>query len=1299
MAVFHFDLRNLEPTDGLEALVPGASFALQGHDDASRLTAAKSNAALAALPGLARQAFTHFAEIPDDLFATPAVRFVRVVQPATRGVHLAEVKRMAIHIPEGHLRAFYADRLELAKEPVGRLRSFYRASLVDRPRLQSPKLALLGLAALPDDHEQAVSALVAAQYLVTTLDTAGALVAHHPDLANIQPYTKAIVLNDHILPDPEVDPAQYNAMVVLSQAIAAKQTWAPVVRCTDKTGAPLSAGYDLKDQNGGFSAGQPLYTYSLDPTVEAAATPCTGGARRTALDDGRLTGKIWSATPGTSVIRQPAANSDTPAARGAAVGAAVGDVAFKWTVTECTDHHGVSVDPGSIVVGDGGEFSIDASNSYLRTLYVGYRLFDENGHPIGDKQLLDMISATDSIMGIPVPTDPTTLQLPLGDASEVALYFGSLGTSAWDPDVSPIGAFLTGLWQYGVPAVFLIAGKALTDNELFNEIVKDPEVKAAVLNIAFPLASPAVQTASGLSNSGDFLISCADCLLALIVQKGMEKLGEWLLAQVASGELSKAFGPVGWVFTLAAAGMDYEEIMVTTGEVLSSPACITVTATRAIDVTLTLHPDPKHGEAGHPETAVWPAVATRYVAMLQYKDGTFFHVGGELPTTTSDAPLPLTFADVPAGGSIRIVAGVYSASGWLAGSWQSDWLTATPNSDSTLALGDESIKENLVPLAPDTQYVFKERISSDGHAFSWVAGGSPPAAPLTSLACGGGGTLCELVGITINDSAFQIGYAWRSSGQNLPPDHPTAPASNAQLYAVQNLSVLADPGSALKRSGVGLNNRPAIAYTAAVDTTEIDQTNFVIDPRGGGMNVRQVTLDDNRTTFGLEDPGLLSWGSLPVENVDAAAVHPSNTLVACSWQDHKLLLLELPSSPAPDGQAPTALIVSGRGIRQGLMQGPRALAVAPDGRILVLETVNRRVQAFDTKGNGVPSFTPGPVLLTLETAAIADQLTAGAVPEVIQSAFATAGLTSVGAIDSSFVAELDTTTFQPQDDPLIEALSEQGVLLAYDPDHMSDPQVSAQIEVVQAGSAWIITDPRGFAWGITAGDGALDINRRLTKVQITTEKSGEQWLLVDQAVVAAWRLAASSATPGMTEVRMCQTFFPLRPARTGTITYLDMAVETQGYVYVVGHRDEGSTPSDYILDIYAPDGTFVVRTPDPSVTSSPENVVAGRIAVDIWRNLYALTFETLAAPGPQPGVAHWMPTPPLFTLPLSTQPDFNQRNIGAVTRDFASQGVTLSSQALIEVDDPDGAWHVTDDASIYYVYRSGDGLQVYAVPA
>src|SRR6185369_4185430 len=112
----------------------------------------------------------------------------------------------------------------------------------------------------------------------------------------------------------------------------------------------------------------------------------------------------------------------------------------------------------------------------------------------------------------------------------------------------------------------------------------------------------------------------------------------------------------------------------------------------------------------------------------------------------------------------------------------------------------------------------------------------------------------------------------------------------------------------------------------------------------------------------------------PLENVDALAVHPSNAVIAVSFREAKLMILPLPDRPSPDDKAEDALMVSGQGIRQGLMGGPKALAVAPDGRILVLESTNKRVQAFDTKGNPVPCFTPSADLFTLSTIEIAADL-------------------------------------------------------------------------------------------------------------------------------------------------------------------------------------------------------------------------------------------------------------------------------------------------------------------------------------
>ena len=301
----------------------------------------------------------------------------------------------------------------------------------------------------------------------------------------------------------------------------------------------------------------------------------------------------------------------------------------------------------------------------------------------------------------------------------------------------------------------------------------------------------------------------------------------------------------------------------------------------------------------------------------------------------------------------------------------------------------------------------------------------------------------------------------------------------------------------------------------------------------------------------------------------------------------------------------------------------------------------------------------------------------------------------------SFTVQLDKATYQPEHDPLIEALSEGGVILAYDTDHLDNPAVSAQIKVVNAGESWIIIDPRDMAWQVLNHGDHLAVYWRPTQVDVRTQTPGQQWLLLDQKAGAAWQLSPSSAMPDQAEVRSSLSYFPLRSGRGIDVTFIDMGVEAQGHIYILSYQGTGSSPANYVLDVYGPDGHFVLRSPDPSVTTNPQNIVAGRIAVDIWRNLYALGFEALQGPNgaPQPGLAHWVPTPPLFTLPLTSQPDFNQRNIGTLAQAFAAHQISLSTKAFIIVDDSDGAWQVKDTPVIYHVYRSGDGLQVYSVPA
>jgi hypothetical protein len=85
-------------------------------------------------------------------------------------------------------------------------------------------------------------------------------------------------------------------------------------------------------------------------------------------------------------------------------------------------------------------------------------------------------------------------------------------------------------------------------------------------------------------------------------------------------------------------------------------------------------------------------------------------------------------------------------------------------------------------------------------------------------------------------------------------------------------------------------------------------------------------------------------------------------------------------------------------------------------------------------------------------------------------------------------------------------------------------------------------------------------------------------------------------------------------------TYLDIGVDGLGYVYVLSFVDAGDKPSHYRLDIYDPDGAYLTRT---------GGVAAGRMAVDTFRAVYALNFETLAgAPRVEPSLSHWVPNTP-----------------------------------------------------------------------
>jgi hypothetical protein len=1282
MPLFHISAADLRETADLQLEILGRRFPLREHDGGTLRAATRAHGALAVLPQSARERFTHFADLDDVPIPGDAVCWPRLVLPPSDGVPLQRLVRTGLHIPPNFVRAH-------ARRKHARL-----------GRLGHAHLAHLGLEEeLPE--EWAIDAFVGAGLLIDDFSTAVGLTMHHPELASTQPATATIVRDDHVAPDPRENPAQYNAVRALARVIAEQpgDSWTPTIPCLDENGQPMRAEFDVKDEDGKvvIPQGQQMYTYDLTDRTVSAAGPVVNGAKRTANDDRSLQNEIWAIEPGRPVVeREQAADQPLPEL----VKAVAPDDGFRWALDMRTRRYGLLVLESSIR-SEKDAVSVALDNIYLRTLYAYSQLLDDKQKPVGERKSLGSIGAVNTIMGIPVPTDPTTFRIPLDGQPGVELIVGTLGVSDWDGTPSTYGALLTGLWQYGVPGLFMIAGSYITSTATFNKIVNDKDLLVAAIGVAFPIVGGGVATGAALYNSKKVLFSFASTIAGILVKKGLEKLAIWVVAKIGASQFANAAGPVGWIFKLVQAGLQFKDILITTGEVLSSPATIRARLTRSLDVTATLKPDPAHGERGRPETAVWPALAQRYLATLRYENGTTFTQRGPMANVTNSTPVQLEFLNVPGGGRFTLTFGVYSDSGWLAGTWTSPTIEAkpTPGKGAKLELGEHRIKEILVPLGGATQYRYKESVLVESGAYKWVARPKPPSATTSALDCGDNGTLCTIEGITISNTAQQVGYAYRASGQNVPPDDPKAPRSNAQLYRLRNLSVLADPGSRRKVSEIGFTEQPSIGYSPYDgEPDRIDTRNYVLDPRGGGMHVRRIALDDGSPGFGFNAP-LPSWGRFPVAHVDAIVVHPDSALVGVSWRDSKLFILQIPDAPSKDEDAREAIPLSGEGVRQGLMQGPAALAVAPDGRILVLETRNRRIQAFDVKGNAVASFTPQQALFTMTGGWIDGELNGGELPEEFNAALRESELSRIFFLPEGLAAHLDAGALWPKDDPVIVAFSEQGWALSYDPENMNDRKTSAYIVVNAAGSDWSIIDPgRSRAYRIVRRGGALDVYRTVVQYRIEVIEIGGRWRIVDEQSADTYEVVPIEEPVFQVSSRLA--FFPLVD-EDEDVVYLDVGVEAQGYMYVLSHTGEGTRPADFRLDIYAPDGSFVSRTPDRTVTSSPQNVVAAKIAVGIWRDVYGITYEAMRGldGAPEPVIAHWVPTPPLFSLELSLAKALDDRNISVVADAFKKAGHPLTSAAFIEVLSRAGAWEIKDGPAVYRIYRSGDQLPVYVIPA
>ncbi|MGV8000814.1 hypothetical protein QPK14_01345 [Photorhabdus temperata subsp. temperata] len=90
------------------------------------------------------------------------------------------------------------------------------------------------------------------------------------------------------------------------------------------------------------------------------------------------------------------------------------------------------------------------------------------------QKALGVLANVNTIMGIPMPTDPTNFSLPWPAEAQAAKFlFGGLGTSRWENPIVWPGVILTGMFQYGIPALMMLAGAMVTNSQWYKDFISN----------------------------------------------------------------------------------------------------------------------------------------------------------------------------------------------------------------------------------------------------------------------------------------------------------------------------------------------------------------------------------------------------------------------------------------------------------------------------------------------------------------------------------------------------------------------------------------------------------------------------------------------------------------------------------------------------------------------------------------------------------------------------------------------------------------------------------------------------------
>jgi len=204
-----------------------------------------------------------------------------------------------------------------------------------------------------------------------------------------------------------------------------------------------------------------------------------------------------------------------------------------------------------------------------------------------------------------------------------------------------------------------------------------------------------------------------------------------------------------------------------------------------------------------------------------------------------------------------------------------------------------------------------------------------------------------------------------------------------------------------------------------------------------------------------------------------------------------------------------------------------------------------------------------------------------------------------------------------------QALTNAFVEAGYSKNPQTPPTFT--VTVTQTDKLWILQDKDSSAmYDVRVLPDQYNVNRlyvfNCLALSIFIKAKGKQWTINDTINAKTYDVTKPIDKPNLT-VQPLVSYMPLRAQGTPGISYLDIAAETKGYIYVLSKYTGGSSP-EYRLDIYEPTGQPLNET-QPGVN-------VAKITVDQWRSMWSMNLDKFLGPGgrTEPGISGWIPSTP-----------------------------------------------------------------------